>query len=74
MAKSWCFKGPRKLGVTCWWAPALDDHLLIRFKRFEKGAVAQKLSTLGRELGQGQCSPVPVSTLQLVVIGNCPRG
>jgi hypothetical protein len=36
---------------------------LIRFKRLEKGALAQKLSTLGLELAQGQCSPVPVVSL-----------
>jgi hypothetical protein len=36
---------------------------LISFKRLEKGAVAQKLSTVGLELGKVQCSPVPVVSL-----------
>jgi integrase len=37
-------------------------------------ALAQKLSTVGLELGQGQFSPVPVVSLAAVMIGNCPQG
>jgi hypothetical protein len=40
----------------------------------KKGAVAQNLSTVGLELGQGQFSQVPVVSLAAVVSGNCPQG
>jgi hypothetical protein len=53
------FKGPPKSVFTARWLPALDDHCLIRFKRFEKGAVAKNLSTVGLELRSRAVLPGP---------------